>query len=153
MRAKILRYSATALLFLGISMFHAGSAQAAINDHRSPDGTCNGVPEPPSPAGTPCEQKLCTNDGDWMCCKKCTASGGYCCEQIVTSSSKGSGIRVPGRQFQKSPDMTTTTPSTMMPRTDTKTPIMRRGVESEQGNEPATPSDSMKSDPKSGETK
>lgn len=138
MRATILRYGAAALLLLGVSVFLAGPAQAAINDHRSPDGTCNGVPEPPNPAGTPCDRKICTNDGDWMCCKLCTASGGYCCEQIATSSSKGSGMRVPGGRLQKAPEMTTTAPSTMIPRTDMKTaPIRQRGVESEQPSESA----------------
>src|SRR5215217_7565846 len=85
LRSTILRYSASALLLLGILMLHAGPAQALPPDHRSTDGTCGGKAEPPNPAGTPCDVKLCTNDGDWMCCKRCTASGGYCCDQIVSS--------------------------------------------------------------------
>jgi len=138
MKPTIVQRGVCLALYLGILILLPGPALAALNDHRSPDGKCNGVPEPPNPAGTPCEQKLCTNDGDWMCCKRCTASGGFCCEQIATSSSKGSGIKVPGGRLQKTPDMTTTAPSIMMPRTDTKTPIMRRGVEGEQTSEPAT---------------
>jgi hypothetical protein len=130
------RVGAAALLFLGLFVSYNGLAQALIPDHRSPDGTCQGKPEPPSPA-TGCETKLCTNDGDWMCCNKCTAAGGYCCNLMEAFTSQGGRVRVPGGQLQIAPG-TTTSPSTpKFPKTGTTTaPIMRRGVEGEQGAEP-----------------
>jgi len=142
MRLTIIKSGVCLALYLGILVSLPGLAQAAINDHRSPDGTCNGVPEPPTPAGTGCEVKLCTNDGDWMCCNKCTISGGYCCEQMVTSISKGSRIRIPGGRLQKAPEMTTTTPSTSTsPKAGMNaptSPIMRRGIEGDKPDQSAS---------------
>ena len=138
MKLKILRDSAAALLLLGLFVSYNGPAQALPPDHRSPDGTCQGVPEPPTPQGTACEVKLCTNNGDWMCCNKCTAAGGYCCNQMnALTRSQSGGMRVPGGRLQMAPG-TITSPSTpKFPQTGTTTaPIMRRGVEGEQGAEP-----------------
>ena len=136
MRAKILRYSATALLFLGVSVFQGGQAQALINDHRSPDGTCQGVPEPPGPASG-CEAKICTNDGDWMCCNRCTPSGGYCCEQIVTMSRHPQGLRPPSG-FGLAPLNVQPSTTPQPPRSTLPGGVMRRGVEGDQSTEPAS---------------
>jgi len=127
---------AAALLLLGITLSFSGPAQALINDHRSPDGTCQGKPEPPSPASG-CETKICTNDGDWMCCNRYTPQGAYSCELIEAFTSQGGRVRVPGGRLQMAPG-TITSPSTpKFPQTGTTTaPIMRRGVEGEQGAEP-----------------
>src|SRR5262245_57316674 len=136
MRAKILQYGAAALLFLGLSVFQAGQAQAVINDHRSPDGTCNGVPEPPTPAGGICEVKLCTNDGDWMCCNKCTISGGYCCEQML-SMSRTQALR-PHSGINMAPLYVQPSTTIQSPRSQLSGDVKRRGVEGDQPTE-ATP--------------
>jgi len=134
MRLTIVHSGVCLALYLGILVSLPAPAQALINDHRSPDGTCQGTPEPPTPAGGICEAKICTNDGDWMCCNKCTIKGGYCCEQMVSTSVRppSSGFRAPGGKLQVSPG-TSTLEKSQFPTTDTKTaPIMRRGVEGEQ---------------------
>jgi hypothetical protein len=134
MRLTIVRSGVCLALYLGILVSLPGPAQALINDHRSPDGTCQGKPEPPTPAGTACEQKICTNDGDWMCCNKCTASGGYCCNQMESFQRQGGAVRVPGGKLQMAPGATTSPSTPKFPKTGTTTaPIMRRGVEGEQG--------------------
>jgi hypothetical protein len=133
MRLTIAQSGFCLALYLGILVLLPGPAQAAINDHRSPDGTCQGTPEPPTPTGTGCEKKICTNDGDWMCCNLCTIKGGYCCEQMVSTSVRPprSGIRAPGGKLQVSPG-TSTLDTSKAPKTGTTTaPIMRRGVEGE----------------------
>ena len=124
MRTNVIRNGAAIALWLGMSLLYSGPAQAVINDHRSPDNTCQGKPEPPTPEKTICERKICTNDGDWMCCNLCTRSGGYCCNLMESTQQTG----------------TTTLSTPKFPRSESerKTPIMRRGLEGEQGAEPAS---------------
>lgn len=134
MRTQILRSAAAALLFLAIAVIYAGQVEAAINDHRGSDGTCQGVPEPPNLPGG-CEAKICTNDGDWMCCNRCTASGGYCCEQIVTMSRPLHGLRPPSG-FSLAPLNVQPSTPTQPPRSTSSGAVMRRGVEGDQATEP-----------------
>ena len=131
------RVMGPALLFLAISFFHADPVHALINDHRSPDGTCQGTPEPPNPPSG-CESKICTNDGDWMCCNRCTPSGGYCCEQIetMTSRPKGNFGRIPSGQLQVAPS--NPPPTYHLPQAGMNAPIMRRGVEGDQVSQPTS---------------
>ena len=134
---SLIRCGAAALLFLALSVIYASQVQAAINDHRGSDGTCQGVPEPPNLPGG-CEAKICTNDGDWMCCNRCTASGGYCCEQIVTMSRHLQGLRPPSG-FSMAP--LTVQPSTPRQPLRSTAPggVMRRGVEGDQATEATGP--------------
>jgi len=136
MRANIMRNGAAALLFLGLSVFHSGPAQALIN-HKSPDGTCQGKPEPPTPASG-CEAKICTNDGDWMCCNLCTVAGGYCCNLMEAFTSQGGKLRLPGGQMETAPGSPSTGTGTVRPPVvpGTKPAIRPRGIEGEQPAEP-----------------
>ena len=137
MKKTMLLNGAAALLFLGVFGFYSGPAQAVPVDHRSSDGTCKGKPEPASPASG-CESKICTNDGDWMCCNTATISGGQNCELIEAFTSQGGKLRLPGGQMQTTPGNPSTGTGTVRQPVvpGTKPPIMRRGIEGEQPAEP-----------------
>ena len=80
----------------------------------------------------------CIPSGDYMCCTQ-NAQGGKDCEQIEAKHSPVGGIRAPlGNKLQVAPG--TMTPPTRYPKTGVTAPIMRRGVEGEQGDEQASPS-------------
>jgi len=86
----------------------------------------------------------CTNGGDYMCCVS-NSKGGKDCEQVedTANASKFGKMRAPTEKLQLSPSTTTApiAPTTRMPKTGTTTaPIMRRGVEGEQGAEPPSES-------------
>lgn len=118
------------LFFLGSVMFCSIPAEAfPIGGH--PDKCKGGVPDGAFSCANGGGTVACTNDGDYMCCKK-NAQGGQDCEQIesMKSGAKGNFGRVPGGQLQVAP--TNPPPRTSpVPKAGMNAPIMRRGVDGE----------------------
>ena len=144
MRANIMRNGAAALLFLGLFVFHSGPAQALPNNH--PDKCSPGYDSTPEAKqclsvlnpGQIQPLLLCTNDGDTMCCWK-NVSGGYDCHQInALTQSQSGGKRLPGGKLKMAPGTSSPDTGTVKPPVvpETKSPIMRRGIEGEQPAEP-----------------
>jgi hypothetical protein len=124
------RVGAAALLFVSFFVFNSVPAQAASKQILS--GECKG----PMPDIFACRGTMkCDNDGVYMCCTT-NDKGGQDCEAMELKASKQlrGGMRVPSGELQVAPG--TTAPTTKVPKTGiTTAPIMRRGVEGEQGTE------------------
>lgn len=133
---KIQQMSIGGFLCCALLLFLSGPAQAfPIGGH--PDKCKGGVPD----GAFSCENGggtvSCTNDGDYMCCHK-NSQGGQDCEQIetMTTNPMGGVKRFQGGVLQN-PTVSPSPNTSRFPKTGAKSPIMRRGIESEQTDEPA----------------
>jgi hypothetical protein len=130
MNKRSLRHNVSGLLFLGLVIFAPVYAEAfPIGGH--PDKCKGGVPDGAFSCANSGGTVACTNDGDYMCCKK-NAQGGQDCEQIetMTSNPKGNLGQLPGGQLQVAP-VNPQPSGPRVPKAGMTNPIMRRGVEGE----------------------
>lgn len=131
MDARTLCIGTAGWFFLGSMMFWSIPAEALpIGGH--PDKCKGGVPDGAFSCANSGGTVACTNDGDYMCCKK-NAQGGQDCEQIeaMKGGVQGNFGRLPGGQLQVAPANPAPKTSPFQ-KPGMNAPIMRRGVEGEQ---------------------
>ncbi len=133
---RIQKMSIGGALCLGVLVFHWDPAQAVPikNGDKCQGPVTIGVATCPDKPGHWVE---CTGSGDYMCCVE-PPNGGKDCEQIedTASTSTGGVKRFPGGVL-KNPTLNPSPNTSRFPKTGAKSPIMRRGLESEQPGEPA----------------
>lgn len=132
---RIQKMSVGGALCLGVLVFHSDPAQAVPikNGDKCQGPVTIGVATCPDKPGHWVE---CTSSGDYMCCVE-PPNGGKDCEQIEdTASTPTGGVkRFPGGVL-KNPTLNSSPNTSRFPKTGAKSPIMRRGVEGEQSDEP-----------------
>lgn len=130
MNAHITRSSVTAALFLGVLLLPSAPTHALpIGGH--PDKCKGGVPDGAFSCLNGGGTVACTNDGDYMCCKK-NSQGGQDCDQIETKTQNPLGsTRFPGGNLQVAPANPQPN-NPRVPKAGMNAPIMRRGVDGEQ---------------------
>ncbi len=150
-RQRIQQMSIGGALCLRVLVFHSDPAQAVPikNADKCQGPVTIGVATCPDKPGHWVE---CNGSGDYMCCVE-PPNGGKDCEQIEdTASTPTGGVkRFPGGVLQN-PTLNSSPKTSRLPKTEVRSPIIRRGLDGKQTGEPA-PGEPEQTNPSSATTK